>query len=165
MTPGTSTEFTPSGNCPFLAYILSWWKIKPSLVRVGGALPPTFTISTITYKVVVYAPSETTDTLRLFLLYPYTVLWGYEARIFLSFLVHWLLIRCTVTSASFMYLMSDRLGCTKFCIGFLASRSFIISELFSVEHGSRDFFKNNPAAEDIVKPLRVMRESFFCDNS
>ncbi len=34
---------------------------------------PTFTISTITYKVVVYAPAESVDTLvtPLLLLYPY----------------------------------------------------------------------------------------------
>ncbi len=57
-----------SGNCHFLAYI-------PSLTQPGeggGALPPAFTISTITYKVVVYAPDERTDTLPLFLLHPYT---------------------------------------------------------------------------------------------
>ncbi len=41
------------------------------MVRVGGARPPPFTISTITYKVVVYAPDEMADTLPLFLLYPY----------------------------------------------------------------------------------------------
>jgi hypothetical protein len=37
----------------------------------GGARPSPFTISTITYKVVVYAPAERVDTLPLFLLYPY----------------------------------------------------------------------------------------------
>jgi hypothetical protein len=37
----------------------------------GGERPPPFTISTITYKVVVYAPDERADTLPLFLLYPY----------------------------------------------------------------------------------------------
>ncbi len=42
-----------------------------SLVRVGDASPPPFTISTITYKVLVYAPAERADTLPLFLLYPY----------------------------------------------------------------------------------------------
>ncbi len=30
----------------------------------GGARPPPFTISTITYKVVVYSPAERADTLR-----------------------------------------------------------------------------------------------------
>jgi hypothetical protein len=33
--------------------------------------PPPFTISAITYKVVMYAPAERADTLPLFLLYPY----------------------------------------------------------------------------------------------
>ncbi len=37
----------------------------------GGARPPPFTLFTITYKVVVYAPAERADTLPLFLLYPY----------------------------------------------------------------------------------------------
>ncbi len=37
----------------------------------GGARPPPCTISTITYKVVVYALAERADTLSLFLLYPY----------------------------------------------------------------------------------------------
>jgi hypothetical protein len=39
--------------------------------EVGGVLPPPFTMSTITYKVVVYAPAERADTLTLFLLYPF----------------------------------------------------------------------------------------------
>ncbi len=38
----------------------------------GSASPPPLTISTITYKVVVYAPAERTDTLPIFLLHPYT---------------------------------------------------------------------------------------------
>ncbi len=45
-----------------------------NLVQAGegwGARPPPFTLSTITYKVVVYAPAEMADTLHLFLLYPY----------------------------------------------------------------------------------------------
>jgi hypothetical protein len=37
----------------------------------GGARPSPFTISTITYKVVVYAPAERADKLPLFLLYPF----------------------------------------------------------------------------------------------
>ncbi len=37
----------------------------------GGARPPSFTISTITDKGVVYATTERTETLPLFLLYPY----------------------------------------------------------------------------------------------
>jgi hypothetical protein len=36
-----------------------------------GCMPPSFTLSTITYKVVVSAPSERGDTLSLFLLYSY----------------------------------------------------------------------------------------------
>jgi hypothetical protein len=34
------TEHTESGNCRFLAYIPSWWKNLPSLVRVGCTPPP-----------------------------------------------------------------------------------------------------------------------------
>jgi hypothetical protein len=37
----------------------------------GGARPPFFTIATITYKVVEYAPDERADIIPLFLLYPY----------------------------------------------------------------------------------------------
>ncbi len=37
----------------------------------GSARPPPFALSTIMTKVVVYAPAERTDTLCLFLLYPY----------------------------------------------------------------------------------------------
>jgi hypothetical protein len=36
-----------------------------------GARPPPFTISTITYKIVVHAPAKRADTLPIFLLYPY----------------------------------------------------------------------------------------------
>jgi hypothetical protein len=36
-----------------------------------GAHPPPFTLSTITYKVVVYSPDEKAGTLPLFLLYPF----------------------------------------------------------------------------------------------
>ncbi len=36
----------------------------------GGARPSPFTISTITYKVVTYAPAKSADTLSLLLLYP-----------------------------------------------------------------------------------------------
>jgi hypothetical protein len=38
------------------------------LVRVGGARPPPFTLSTIMSKVVVYAPADKADKLLLFLL-------------------------------------------------------------------------------------------------
>ncbi len=43
----------------------------------GGARPPPFIISTIMYKVVMYAPAERENTLPLFLLYPflYSVVW------------------------------------------------------------------------------------------
>jgi hypothetical protein len=37
----------------------------------GGCTPTPFPISTITRKVVVYAPAERADTFNLFLLYPY----------------------------------------------------------------------------------------------
>ena len=42
----------------------------------GCTRPPPFTISTVTYKVVVYATAERADTLPLFLLYPYVVCLG-----------------------------------------------------------------------------------------
>ncbi len=41
------------------------------LLRVVCARPPTFIISTITYKVMVHAPAESADTLPLLRLYPY----------------------------------------------------------------------------------------------
>jgi hypothetical protein len=45
------------------------------LVQAGEGVfvhgPPSFTISTVTYKVVVYTPAERTDSLNLFLLYLY----------------------------------------------------------------------------------------------
>jgi hypothetical protein len=37
----------------------------------GGCTPNPFTISTVMYKVVVFAPAARADTLLLFLLYPY----------------------------------------------------------------------------------------------
>ncbi len=46
----------------------------------GCTRPPPFTISTITYKVVVYSPAERADTLPLSLLYPY-VLYGGDCEI------------------------------------------------------------------------------------
>ena len=45
-----------------------WW--------VGGARPPPFTISTIRYRVVVYAPAERADTLPPISLLPLYVLCG-----------------------------------------------------------------------------------------
>ncbi len=48
-------------------------KISPGWCGWGGARPPPFTISTITYKVVAYPPAERAKTPPppLFLLYPY----------------------------------------------------------------------------------------------
>jgi hypothetical protein len=60
----TTTEYPKSGNGHFLAYIPSCWKNQPSLVRVGGASPPPFTIYTIKYKVAMYAPAERADTVH-----------------------------------------------------------------------------------------------------
>ncbi len=54
-----------SGNGRFLAYIPSRLKNQPSLVRVGGARPPPFTLFTITYKIAVYAPAEWACTYSL----------------------------------------------------------------------------------------------------
>ncbi len=68
---GSEPQSTQSGNDSFLAYRLSWWKNQPWLVRMGDACPSPCTISTISYKVVVYAPAESADTLPIFLLYPY----------------------------------------------------------------------------------------------
>ncbi len=39
-----TSEYTQSGDCRFLAYIPSWWKNQPWLVRVGGARPPPFNL-------------------------------------------------------------------------------------------------------------------------
>ncbi len=64
-------QSTQNGNGHFLEYIPSRWYKQPRTVGGGGgASPPPFIISTITYKVVVYAPAERADTLLLFLLYP-----------------------------------------------------------------------------------------------
>ncbi len=64
----TDSQSTQSGH--FLGYISSRWKNLPRLVRARGARPPVLNISTITYKVAVYAPIERADTPPLFLLYP-----------------------------------------------------------------------------------------------
>jgi hypothetical protein len=66
----STTEYTQSGNRRFLAYIPSWWKNQPWLVRIGGARPPPFTLFH-SNKVAVSAPAERADTLTQFLLYPY----------------------------------------------------------------------------------------------
>jgi hypothetical protein len=47
----------------------------------GGALPTPLTISTITYKVVVYPPAEKADTLPLFLLYPFMYSYAVEGTL------------------------------------------------------------------------------------
>ncbi len=73
LSPPT-TKYTQSGNVIFWLYSITM-ENPPSLVRVGGGgarlPPPPITISTIMYKVVVYAPSQRADTFPLFLLYPY----------------------------------------------------------------------------------------------
>ncbi len=56
---------------PIPARFLAPMMEKSAQLDVGDARPPTFTVSTITSKVVVYAPAERADTLPLFLLYPY----------------------------------------------------------------------------------------------
>jgi hypothetical protein len=66
---------------------------KNAQVRVG-ACPPPFTISTITYKVVVYAPAAKADALPLFLLYPYGPAYGAASGlrpelVFIYDLAHW----------------------------------------------------------------------------
>ncbi len=77
-------------NSHFLAYIPSWWKNRPVQSDEGGGCTPTpFTIFTITYKVVVYAPVKRADTppvstLLLYVLCGYTLqvhqpsLWTYH---------------------------------------------------------------------------------------
>jgi hypothetical protein len=47
-------------------------KSAQPVVRVGGSRPPPFTLSTIAYKVVVYASAERADhSCTLMLIYPY----------------------------------------------------------------------------------------------
>jgi hypothetical protein len=59
------------GNVHFLAYTFHHDVEKLAQDgEGGGSTPPPFSISTIKYKVVVYAPAERADTLPLFLLYP-----------------------------------------------------------------------------------------------
>jgi hypothetical protein len=57
----------------------------------GGKRPPPFTISTITYEVVVYTRAERADTLPLFLLYPYM----YSVQITINVLLYQGYIRCS----------------------------------------------------------------------
>jgi hypothetical protein len=66
-----ATEYTEwHSNGPFLANIVME-KLAQAVEGVGVARPPPLTISTITYKTVVYAPAERADIILLFLLYPY----------------------------------------------------------------------------------------------
>ncbi len=69
------TEYTQSGNGHFLGLHFIMRAKSAQAGEGGGARPhPPFTISTFTFKVVVYyAPTERADTcaLPLFLLYPY----------------------------------------------------------------------------------------------
>jgi hypothetical protein len=47
----------------------------------GGARPPPFTVSIITYKVVVYAPVERADTLLLYILFDNSAACAYRHTI------------------------------------------------------------------------------------
>ncbi len=67
------TEYTQSGTGHFLAYIPSWWKTQPSLVMGGVARPPYFTISPITFKVVVYTLRGQIHSPYFFFPYVYSV--------------------------------------------------------------------------------------------
>jgi hypothetical protein len=61
------TEYKQSGNCHFLAYIPVTLEKLAQLGEGGGVhYYPPVTISTIMFKVVVYAPAERADTLPLF---------------------------------------------------------------------------------------------------
>jgi hypothetical protein len=51
------------------------------MVKAGGAHPHSLTISTITYKVVVYAPAERADAHPLFPLYPICTQWGHPSPV------------------------------------------------------------------------------------
>jgi hypothetical protein len=66
-----TTEYTEwHSNGHFLANIVME-KLAQAVEGMGGARPPPLTISTITYKVVVYVLADRADTRPLFLLYPY----------------------------------------------------------------------------------------------
>ncbi len=64
---GPATEYTPIGDCRFLAYIPSEWKNQPWLVRVGGARPPPFSLLPPSTKLQcsVRSSLEGTYTLRI----------------------------------------------------------------------------------------------------
>ncbi len=65
-TPSPASECVPQGG---------GGTHSPAVEGVGCASTSPFTISTITYKVVVYAPAGRADTLPLFLHYPICTLW------------------------------------------------------------------------------------------
>jgi hypothetical protein len=68
----SSPQSTHSDNGHFLAYCHHDGKLSPGWLGWGvREHPPPFTISTITYKVKVYALAESAGTLPLFLLFPY----------------------------------------------------------------------------------------------
>ncbi len=66
----------------------------------GGARPPHFTTSTITDKVVVYAPAERAVALPIFLLYPYMHSVG---QIFLLYPYMYSVILCLVETKMFYF--------------------------------------------------------------
>ncbi len=69
-TCGCTTEYT-EWQWP-LSSVHSIMRVKSAhLEREGDASTPPFTISFISYKAVVYSPTEWAGTLPLFLLYPY----------------------------------------------------------------------------------------------
>ncbi len=63
-------EYKQTGNGHFLAYI-PWVNLAQPSTGGGGARHPPFTLSTISNKVVVYAPAKRAGILLLFLLYPF----------------------------------------------------------------------------------------------
>jgi hypothetical protein len=75
-TCGAPTEYTQSGNDHFHHD----GKISPGWRGWGVHTHP---LSTITYKVVVYAPPERADTLPLFILFPYMYSVNEPFKIFL----------------------------------------------------------------------------------
>ncbi len=66
-----STEYTEWQRPLSGVHFIMMEKVAQAGREGGGCTPPPFTISTITYRVVVYAPAERADTLPLFLLYLY----------------------------------------------------------------------------------------------
>jgi hypothetical protein len=72
---GYKPQSTQSGNGKFVKF-----SGVQSIMRVKSAKAG-ICISTITYKVVVYAPAEMTDTLQLFLLLPLYLLCGTDSNL------------------------------------------------------------------------------------